>query len=83
MGVWAFLLACVLTTVLHVRRGGRAALLGAVLLIASAGSFLRSHILLSGWCAYHAGHGNWIRMASMGAVKNDQRKGDYPLEGGK
>lgn len=44
VGVWAFLLACVLTSVLHVRRGGRAALLGAVLLIASAVSFLRSHI---------------------------------------
>jgi hypothetical protein len=44
VGVWAFLLACVLTSVLLIRRVGRAALPGAVLLVASAVSFLSSHI---------------------------------------
>lgn len=44
VGVWAFLLSSALTSLLIVRRVGRAALPGAVLLIASAVSFLSSHI---------------------------------------
>jgi hypothetical protein len=44
VGVWAYLLACALTGLLLVQRLGRTALLGAVLLIAAAISFLNSHI---------------------------------------
>ena len=44
IGGWAFLLACLATSVLLVRRVGRAALPGALLLSAAAVSFLRSHI---------------------------------------
>lgn len=44
VGSSAFLLAAALTSALAVRRAGRAALLGAVLTVASAVSFLNSHI---------------------------------------
>lgn len=44
VGVWAFLLACILTSILIVRLAGRAAVPGALLLTASAVSFLGSHI---------------------------------------
>ena len=44
VGVWAFLLACVLTSTVLVRRVGRAALPGAVLLCGAALPFLSSHI---------------------------------------
>ncbi|MEO7912115.1 MAG: hypothetical protein ABIV47_20925 [Roseiflexaceae bacterium] len=44
VGVWAFLLACVLTSLLLIRRIGRPALPGALLLCVAAVSFLSSHI---------------------------------------
>lgn len=44
VGVWAFLLACVLTSAALVRRVGRFALPGAVLLCGAALPFLSSHI---------------------------------------
>jgi hypothetical protein len=44
VGVWAFLLACVLTSALLIRRAGRAAVPGALLLVGAAISFLNSHI---------------------------------------
>jgi hypothetical protein len=44
VGVWAFLLACLVTGVLLLRRTGWVALPGALLLGAAAVSFLRSHI---------------------------------------
>ena len=44
VGAWAFLLACLVTGVLLVRRAGWVALPGALLLSAAAVSFLRSHI---------------------------------------
>jgi hypothetical protein len=44
VGVWAFLLACLLTSALLIRQVGRSAMPGAVLLISAAVSFLRSHI---------------------------------------
>ena len=44
VGVWTFLLACVLTSAMLVRRVGRFALPGAVLLCGAALPFLSSHI---------------------------------------
>jgi hypothetical protein len=44
VGGWAFLLACVLTSALLIRRLGRAAVPGALLLVTAAISFLTSHI---------------------------------------
>lgn len=44
VGVWAFLLACVLTSAVLVQRVGRSALPGAVLLCGAALPFLSSHI---------------------------------------
>lgn len=44
VGGWAYLLACLVTGALLVRRLGRVALPGAMLLIVAAVSFLRSHI---------------------------------------
>ncbi len=44
VGVWAFLLACVLTSAVLIRRVGRFALPGAVLLCGAALPFLSSHI---------------------------------------
>ncbi len=44
VGVWAFLLACVLTSFVLLRRVGRVALPGAILLCGAAYPFLGSHI---------------------------------------
>ncbi|MDN5929858.1 MAG: hypothetical protein L0I24_02095 [Pseudonocardia sp.] len=68
IGSWAFLVAAVLTAVVLVRRDGRAALAGAVILFGGAANFLHGHVYWPsgglamlgvaggcGWLAYAAG----------------------------
>ena len=71
MGVWAFLLGCVIASVLIVARVGRRALVGGVLLSAAAILFLRSHIYFPVGVATMLGMAvgfGWLQGARLGAV---------------
>ncbi len=65
-GAWAFLVASVATSVVLLRRRGRVAVPGAVLLVSASVPFLDSHIY---WPkgGVDARHGGWLRLAGAAA----------------